>query len=213
GEGGSGFRACECEASEHEGRGCSGEDRQSGASARSVGGSATELKLHGNHRTGGWRGDPQAGRAGTDRAGRARAAGGRAARERVGDGELPGNAIEGHEAGTKGGSESGYLWKNVQRACGLHRRSDGVGVEPAAAGKCDWQLRESGPAHSGEDCSRSDSVRAGRAATWNERGRDGDHAVSGNKAGEQNGRRLNKRDRKSTRLNSSHVSISYAVFC
>src|SRR2546429_3943463 len=30
-EGGSGFRACECEASEHEGRGCSGEDRQSGA--------------------------------------------------------------------------------------------------------------------------------------------------------------------------------------
>src|SRR5690606_39928310 len=29
----------------------------------------------------------------------------------------------------------------------------------------------------------------------------------------QAGRRLGRRDRKSTRLNSSHVKISYAVFC
>src|SRR3712207_8816382 len=27
------------------------------------------------------------------------------------------------------------------------------------------------------------------------------------------GKRINKRDRKSTRLNSSHANISYAVFC
>src|SRR3712207_6962384 len=30
---------------------------------------------------------------------------------------------------------------------------------------------------------------------------------------QQNGRRQHKQDRKSTRLNSSHANISYAVFC
>src|SRR5690242_21519857 len=33
------------------------------------------------------------------------------------------------------------------------------------------------------------------------------------RAGDQNARGIRRQDRKSTRLNSSHMSISYAVFC
>src|SRR5437870_7401105 len=47
----------------------------------------------------------------------------------------------------------------------------------------------------------------------------GDHANTGCEQGNQSGERddngagLDRLDRKSTRLNSSHVAISYAVFC
>src|SRR6267143_2703276 len=40
-----------------------------------------------------------------------------------------------------------------------------------------------------------------------------DHVVDGIAAGAADPKHHNARDRKSTRLNSSHSSISYAVFC
>src|SRR5438876_7684934 len=62
----------------------------------------------------------------------------------------------------------------------------------------------------------SGRVRCGRRARA-ERGGEPDHPradrVAGDAGGARAARRPRRRDRKSTRLNSSHPSISYAVFC
>src|SRR5690349_23207714 len=54
-------------------------------------------------------------------------------------------------------------------------------------------------------CARSVRRARGGACRW--------HRASGCEAGESLPREDEGRDRKSTRLNSSHVEISYAVFC
>src|SRR3989442_4083797 len=48
---------------------------------------------------------------------------------------------------------------------------------------------------------------------WSHRPRDGESAHDRDPEIQQAVRRPQKQDRKSTRLNSSHVRISYAVFC
>src|SRR5437899_8195768 len=68
------------------------------------------------------------------------------------------------------------------------------------------------------------SFAAGRAGVWRDRGTSDDERCAGGKAhGTGVARRAcaaarrfyrrTERDRKSTRLNSSHLGISYAVFC
>src|SRR2546430_9965652 len=52
-----------------------------------------------------------------------------------------------------------------------------------------------------------ESWHRGRAAAWPDRG----HRSAAARPGRR--RRTHRRDRKSTRLNSSHSQISYAVFC
>src|SRR3712207_8018713 len=56
---------------------------------------------------------------------------------------------------------------------------------------------------------------AGSTAASHERRRDGRRGLLGQDRGAQGhrGARELERDRKSTRLNSSHANISYAVFC
>src|SRR5207302_8122424 len=125
--------------------------------------------------------------AGTDRAGGTRLARRGAAGERMGDGQLQRDAIEKHEARAESGSESGHVRKNVQRASGFHRGSDGIGAEPAASGKCHGKLRESGAAHSREDRAGPDFFREGGSAAGNERGRDGGHEYTRNKDRARNG--------------------------
>src|SRR3712207_6899809 len=71
--------------------------------------------------------------------------------------------------------------------------------------------------------SRGDAADAGAhgraAAAGRERGGRGDHegrpgrARAGGRGGDGAGARRARGDRKSTRLNSSHANISYAVFC
>src|SRR5438105_4894554 len=79
----------------------------------------------------------------------------------------------------KGERESGHVWQDIRRARGLNRRRDGFGVEPAAPGKCYWELRQSSAAYSGEDCAGSHPSRKGGVAARDERGRDGAHGLSG----------------------------------
>jgi len=135
---------------------CAGKARQSGASAGRGGSSGAELELHGDHRAGGWRGHAQTSGAGTDRAGGPRIIGSCAAAERVGDGKFQRDATEEYEARPKGGSEGGYLRKNIQRTRGFDCGSDGSGAESPAAGKRHGKLREGGATDSGED--RADPI-------------------------------------------------------
>src|SRR5690242_20835183 len=55
--------------------------------------------------------------------------------------------------------------------------------------------------------------RAAARAACAARGQAHDAELTGNRRGARVGRPAEVRDRKSTRLNSSHMSISYAVFC
>src|SRR6266446_734343 len=169
------------QAGEHENRGCAGQACESGASASFAGSGATELELHGNYSAGRRSCDAQAGGDGTDRASGTGAAGGCAAARRVGDGQFQGDATEEYEGRTEGGSESGYVWEDVQRACGFDRGGHGVGAEPAAAGKRDGELRESGAADSREDRAGPHSFGEGGFAAGDECGRDGDYELTGNK--------------------------------
>src|SRR5690606_41048221 len=72
---------------------------------------------------------------------------------------------------------------------------------------------------SGEGCaegrklSRASRVLADRRLGRSEDGLPAVLAEQGNVRGVHSGAGRNERDRKSTRLNSSHVKISYAVFC
>src|SRR5438105_9104041 len=146
-----------------------------------------EHELYGDHGSCRWRGHPQAGGAGTDRAGRARIAGGCPARERVGDGEFQRDATEEHESRAESRSKGGYVRENVQRTSGFNRRGDGIRVESAASGKRDGKLRESGAADSRQDRAGPDFFREGGFAARNECGRDGDYELTGNKDSGCNG--------------------------
>src|ERR1035438_3442642 len=64
-----------------------------------------------------------------------------------------------------------------------------------------------GPADLGAACADIDVGDAAIAAAMAEEG------LGRNQIGGEQGRRETLRDRKSTRLNSSHLGISYAVFC
>src|SRR5207302_8162166 len=72
------------------------------------------------------------------------------------------------------------------------RRSSDLPRAPACGRRAHWRVRRAGH-------------RPGAVA--------GDRAVGGRDDVRRHQRRGERQDRKSTRLNSSHVKISYAVFC
>ncbi len=76
---------------------------------------------------------------------------GRAAARRLGDGEFQGNAACQGARRAEGGNQGGYLWKNLHRTRGFHRRSNRRAAELASAGKRHGEFRESSAAHSRED--------------------------------------------------------------
>src|SRR5690606_41592877 len=70
------------------------------------------------------------------------------------------------------------------------------------------------PTRRSSDLSTSKATSGWRAATSVNRGARADTAIPGIRAEKNTAAGTRKReDRKSTRLNSSHVKISYAVFC
>src|SRR5207249_10812757 len=99
-----------------------------------------------------------------------------------------------------------FIFYSARRPSSLHsfptRRSSDLGAEPPGIGPL--RLSQPGPAHSWLALSGLPNRRRGwcshdSLAPWN--------------AALYRERAKASKDRKSTRLNSSHVSISYAVFC
>src|SRR5205085_1356192 len=87
----------------------------------------------------------------------------RADDESVGNGQFQGNTAGADAPESARGPVRRRLRPRAEGARHGDRRSDGRTVQPAAAGKCDGQLRQGRAAHSGPDRSRADArVRPGR---------------------------------------------------
>src|SRR5207249_8253221 len=100
-----------------------------------------------------------------------------------------------------------WLFATGSRRCSLKRARRGIGFGFHRGAGRDQIVRESGP--KGRDTTEAPPsfVVASSNPVWTK------SATSGKAFRHTSSTALGARDRKSTRLNSSHVSISYAVFC